>query len=360
MVICFLPYSIYEDMKMLFITQVWDENDSVLGFVPSWAAALAAISDKLSVVALRVSWRQRFPSIPVYSLGKEHGASRMREIIFFFTLVFRLRREYDTVFVHMNPEYIILAGWWWLLSEKRIVLWYAHGSVTWKLYLAAPFCHRILTSTPEGCRISSSKIRVVGQAIDTDLFQSISNQKTELLRLVVVGRISPSKGQQVAIETLEKLRADGIDIYLDIIGAPIYESDRQYQKECEQYISDHKLSAYVNFMGPRDRTELAKILPSMTLCLNMSTTGSLDKAGLEAMAAGVPVITGNEAFRSSLEPYTSLFFISTGKSDDIIKAVLKYLALSAIERERVRVNLRENVITRHSIATFAERVIDAL
>lgn len=63
----------------------------------------------------------------------------------FRALIKNYVREYDEVFVHMNPEYIVLGGLFWRMHGKRIVLWYVHKSVTMWLRLAEILCNRIGT-----------------------------------------------------------------------------------------------------------------------------------------------------------------------------------------------------------------------
>lgn len=346
-------------MKLLFITQVWDEGDSVLGFVPSWVTALRSHCEAVSVICLKKGGGTS--SFPVYSLGKERGVSRLEKIYRFFSLAVRLRRDYDTVFVHMNPEYIVLAGLLWRLSGKRIVLWYAHGTVTWKLRFASIFTHRILSSTPEGCRIRSSKLRIVGQAIDTELFRPLEGEETtSAFSLVVVGRISASKGQLLALEALAILREEGIPASLTIIGEPVYQNDREYLIECEKFVRERCLESFVSFLGPKKRTELALLIPSMTLCINMSTTGSLDKAGLEALSAGVPVVTANNAFRSVIGQRTPELMLDSQTLQNLVRAMRWYSSLSKKQRDDLRNILRREVVEHHSIATFADRIFATL
>ena len=74
-------------------------------------------------------------NVSVYSLGKEGGVSRIAYVLNFYRYIWKLRNDYDAVFVHMNQEYVLL-GWkfWWLLG-KRVVLWRNHkkGSVFTRL-----------------------------------------------------------------------------------------------------------------------------------------------------------------------------------------------------------------------------------
>ena len=348
-------------MKLLFITQKWDEHDSVLGFVPSWVLALGSRAQQVTVICLEQGSSTIPHTTTVFSLGKEHGATRMQRIWRFYTLVWKLRRSYDTVFVYMNPEYIVLAGFLWRFFGKRVVLWYAHGTVTWKLRIGAFFAHRILTSTPEGCRINSRKLRIVGQAIDTELFNPArAGRDSHEIRLVVVGRISPSKGQLLAIKAFTRLREEGMSATLTLIGAPVYESDRRYQQLCKQYVHEHDLFSHVIFAGAQERRQLAELLSAMTLCINMSTTGSLDKAGLEAIAAGVPLITGNEAFRSIVADTTPELMVEKTSTEDLVRAICWYVTRTEEEKGRIARTLREKVVRKHSVSTFAERVMNAL
>lgn len=345
-------------MKPLFITQVWDEGDSILGFVPSWVKALSSQCESASVICMKQGASSNL--FPVYSLGKERGASRLQKIYTFFLLIFRLRHEYDTVFVHMNPEYIVLAGWWWKLMGKRIILWYAHGTITWKLRLAALFTDCILTSTPEGCRLNSSKLRIVGQAIDTELFHPLDTVESSVVSLVVVGRVSASKGQLLALQALAQLYKEGISITLTCIGEPVYPQDYEYLAECKKFTREQKLESIVSFLGPKTRTELAAILPTMTLCINMSTTGSLDKAGLEALSVGVPVITANEAFRSVIGELSPELMLNHQASEELVRALRWYLALPTTQRQELRDTLRYEVVQHHSLHTFADRIFATL
>lgn len=342
-------------MKILFITQVWDENDSILGFVPSWVDAFRPVSTELSVIALRVSSHKHLEGVPVYSLGKEEGKGRLTKILRLYQLVWSLRKSYDIVFVHMNPEYVVLAGLLWRLMGKKVVLWYAHGSVPFTLRVAEVFAYRILTSTPEGCRLESSKIRVVGQAIDTELFSPVP-QIPSTSKLIVVGRIAEAKGQALAVRSLALIHKEYPDATLEIIGAPVYNTDRVYESSVRALTRELGIESFVQWRGPLTRGELAQELPKASLCINMSANGSLDKAGLEALSAGVPVVTANPAFRSVLTGNTLFLFLSSQESEEVVHALRSYFALSVTDREKIRAELRARVVAEHSITTFAERV----
>ena len=96
-------------------------------------------------------------NVNIHSLGKEKGASRFFKFIKFYWLIFKLRKNYDAVFVHMNPEYVVLGGWLWKIWKKPVYLWYVHKSVTWKLKVANYFVKKIFTANDASCRLSNRK-----------------------------------------------------------------------------------------------------------------------------------------------------------------------------------------------------------
>ena len=66
-------------MKLLILTQKVDANDDVLGFFVRWMDEFKKKVDKLSVICLEKGNGEN-ENIPVYSLGKEKGASRVKYI----------------------------------------------------------------------------------------------------------------------------------------------------------------------------------------------------------------------------------------------------------------------------------------
>src|SRR5205823_2881232 len=83
-----------------------------------------------------------------HSLGKEEKQSRVEYLGRFLKYVLKLHDEYKTVFVHMNEEYVLIAGWWWKLSGKRVYLWRNHAKGSWKTRLAVFFSTKVFYTSP--------------------------------------------------------------------------------------------------------------------------------------------------------------------------------------------------------------------
>ena len=126
-------------MKLLITTQAVDLDDPVLGFFHRWLVEFSKHCESIHVICLKEGRHELPANVFVHSLGKESGASRLRYVARFYRYIWKYKNEYDTVFVHMNPEYIVLGGLLWRIGGKRIGLWYVHKSVSVRLRIAAVF-----------------------------------------------------------------------------------------------------------------------------------------------------------------------------------------------------------------------------
>src|SRR3989344_4493728 len=120
-------------MRLLVITQKVDRNDPVLGFFHRWIEEFSKHCEKVHVICLKEGVNDLPENVAVHSLGKEEGKSRITYLWRFYYYVLKYRSQHDAVFVHMNPEYVLLGSLFWKIVGKRIVLWYMHKSVTMML-----------------------------------------------------------------------------------------------------------------------------------------------------------------------------------------------------------------------------------
>ena len=99
------------------------------------------------------------------------------------------------------------------------------------------------------------------------------------------------------VKLFAEVRKEIPNVRLYIVGAPVREADRAYEQALHQYVTENALTNAVTFMGAVPNKDLPAIYQKARVCVNLSTTGSLDKTVLEAMACNVPVVTTNEAFQ---------------------------------------------------------------
>ncbi|MDD5589707.1 MAG: glycosyltransferase [Candidatus Portnoybacteria bacterium] len=340
-------------MKILVVTQKVDMEDDNLGFFHAWLLEFAEKFEKIIVICLEKGRHELPDNVEVFSLGKETASGKRTKYIFkFFRHIWRKKGDYDAVFVHMNPEYIVLAGWLWKLWGKKISLWYTHKKVTWKLRLAEKFADFVFTASPESCRISSSKIMVTGHGIDTEKFKPGLEKKDGKLKILTVGRISPSKGLDTLIEAASVLR-DKEDNNFEILiaGAPILKSDHGYLDNLREKITKLGLKESVKFVGPIPFSKIDDFYLAGDVFVNLSATGSIDKTVLEAMACGLPVLTSNEAFVNILE---SKYRFAQGDYKELVE---KVIALKDVEAD---ISLREFVVKNHNLRNLIEKIASVL
>ncbi len=131
---------------------------------------------------------------------------------------------------------------------------------------------------------------VVPQGIDPLLFSARRFHPIgSSPRLLFVGRLHPSKGPDVAIETVAALARRGVHATLDLVGAP---ADEAYGVELRALACRLGVEDRVDFRGFCARTALPSILRKGDALL---FTSRLEHEGqgltyLEAMACGLPVL----------------------------------------------------------------------
>jgi len=270
--------------KLLIVTQVVDADDPVLGFFVRWIEEFAKHCEKVTVICLKEGIYKLPENVCVHSLGKERGRSgRLTYAMRFLQLVWKLRNDYDTVFVHMNPEYVVIAGWLWRILGKYTMLWYTHKSVNIQLRIATVFASVVATASAESFRIKTTKLRVVGHGIDTDFF----SPDPSAFRgdwILSVGRLMPSKRHDLAIEEAKR---EGRE--LRIAG----EGPERYTLE----VVANDLHASVRFLGGLTQLQLRNEYRTAAYLIHTSETGSLDKVVLEALACGLQIKTKDPALK---------------------------------------------------------------
>lgn len=275
-------------MKLLIITQVMDKEHPILGFFHRWVEEFAAHCEHVHVICLEKGEFALPSNVTVHSLGKEEGVSRLKYLWRFYKIIWKLRHEYDSVFVHMNQIYVLLGAPLWRILGKRIRLWYMHGSTPISLKFAEIFADKIYTGSPESFRLKSRKVIVTGHGIDTQRFAPQDQPKA--MDIITVGRITESKNLLTLIDTLSALR-QSYPATLTIVGVAVTETERHYEVALKKKVVDLNLYSAVLFKGKVAQADLPTALNQAKVFVTTAQNGSLDKAVLEAMACGLPVVS---------------------------------------------------------------------
>lgn len=346
--------------NILIITQKIDKNDSYFGFFHDWITEFSKNCNKVTIISLE-TYNYLFPTnVSVYSLGKENHKSKINYLKNLYKYIFEFRNDYDVVFCHMSPLYVISGYPLWKILNKRIVLWYVHRSVDLKLKIANVLVDKVLTATKESYRLNSDKIHYLGQAINIEHFSNkIGERKPDgFFNIITVGRITPIKRLHILVEAISILDKQNIPIRLFIAGAPTVETDIDYESSLQKKIKELNLDEKIIFLGPVPYIDIPKHYWNSDICVNLAPTGGLDKTGLEAMMAGIPLITSNKAFEGHFGQFSKELIVNDNDPEDTAYKIFNLY--NSKKYTFIGFTLRKEVIKRSNLENLIQNIVKEL
>jgi len=341
-------------MKLLVVTQKIDRKDDNVGFFHRWVEEFARSADYVTVIANSVGEFSFPANVSVHSLGKESGARRISRWWKFIVLFSREYARADAVFFHMIPEFVVAASPFLVSLRRPSALWYVHKSVTPMLKLAERLVDHVVTASELSFRLPSKKVVYTGHAIDTEFFRPRGpSRHGSGINLLTVGRISPVKDIETILGACVILKDTwNVPWSFAIVGGPVAPRDIRYKDSLAAFVRSRGLERFVHFAGPVPYVDTPDVYGEHDIFLSMSTTGSIDKAVLEAMASGLTVITANEAFRDVLP---GKYFLEMRSSEALAERI-KSLA----NENRPNIPLRTIVEEHHSVQKTIREIIRLL
>lgn len=279
-------------MTLLFITHRINEEDDDLAFTIQWIEMLRRFGTR--VVVICVEKKIFHNQFPVFCLGGSKGFRKILSTLKFLMLIFSLK--YDRVFMHMNPRWIVLGGWYWWLRRIPVYLWYTHYAMHFYLWLSEKIVKRIFVATRQSIPMyeGNPKKVVTGHGVDTDFWFDYDSRiaRYDKKHLLSVSRLSGSKRIDIVIRALTYLPKD---YTLTIYGRPLDSDDREYLSKLKKLVESHSLQSLVYFRGSVSMYKLREIYPRYSVIINMAPE-TIDKTVVEAMSCGVlPVTTKRNA-----------------------------------------------------------------
>ncbi|MSR87872.1 MAG: hypothetical protein EXS69_01755 [Candidatus Zambryskibacteria bacterium] len=273
-------------MKLLIVTQKVDKNDPILGFFHRWLEEFAKNFERVTVICLQKG-EYNLPGIKVLSLGKEQSGqhrmlAKVKYILRFYQYIWSERDNYDAVFVHMNQEYVLLAGDIWRLMGKKIYLWRNHAKGNFLTRLAVWLSHKVFYTSPSSYTAQFQKSVQMPVGIDIEFFKSDSSVTREPNSVLFLGRISPVKKVLEFIEWVKNKN------YKATIAGPILEEDREYGEKVLR-----TLAPEVKYVGPVNQEEARRLYQTHEIYANFTPKGSYDKTIFEAVACGAKLEVRN-------------------------------------------------------------------
>jgi glycosyltransferase involved in cell wall biosynthesis len=286
-------------MRLLVVTQAVDRHNPVLGFFHRWLIEFSKEWDSIHVICLYEGEHNLPDNVSVHSLGKEQRKKKewriKKRVLYatrFVSLAWKYRNDYDAVFVHMNAEYVVLAGCLWRILGKNIGLWYNHTAGSLWLRFAAPLTHTLFHTSPYAYPARYPHAKKMPAGIDTELFTPKRVKKIPD-SMYFQGRICFAKNVHVLIGVFSELLKEGKMKRLTLVGP----EDASYTAPFRQRYHGLIRDGTIVFIGPVQNEKTPTLFSSHTVSVNLTAKGNYDKSVLESLACGTPVITTSEAFR---------------------------------------------------------------
>ena len=348
-------------LRLLMITQELAVDSSNMGVAHLWARELAPLVGRLHVIAATTGEVALPDNVTVHRLGKESGRGRAAR---WSTLLGRCHeliggREVDGVLAHMVPAYALAASPWCLPRRIPLVLWYTSHGATGALRAAARLANAVVTASPESVPLEAGRAFVVGHGIDVQRLTAASPQSGthELPVMGVAGRITPFKGLLTVIDAVGLLRDSGSPVVLHVAGVPFYPSDHAHLAHVHHRVRELNLTESVRFLGALPSSEMPDFYAGLDAFVAWRDLPSLDKTGLEALAAGTLLVSNNSAYRESLGQLANDFVVESSP-EALANGLQRALALHPSLRSAAIKQLQASVTERHSADGLAARLVE--
>jgi glycosyltransferase involved in cell wall biosynthesis len=349
-------------VKLVFITQELDPGHPVLAQTVDLVRALSSRVDELAVLARDVQWEDIPTNVSVRTF--EATGKIRRGLAFERSLAEALPRA-DAVFVHMVPEFAVLAAPLARVRGVPMLFWYTHWHVSRQLRVAARLANVVLSVDTSSFPIATRKARGIGHAIDVDRFAAAPPAEHEgPLRLLALGRTARWKGLATLLDAVSLARAQGADVRLEIRGPSLTDDERVHRRELEQRIaSNPMLRSHVDLLAPVARDDVPALLAGSDLVVspNEPRSGStLDKAVFEAGACARPVLSTNESFASLLRGLPLPLLAPPRDPAALAAAIVTVAKAGPAVRAEAGAQLRERVVADHSLDHWADAVLQVV
>jgi glycosyltransferase involved in cell wall biosynthesis len=344
-------------MRAVFICQSVDRDDPIQGGTIQWIEALArnpAVTH-VRVLALRTGTYESAAEVEVTPFGR---TTKLRTLVaFYWATLSALRARPHFFLIYQGGPYPLLLLPFKLILRIPIVQWKAHRLISRAMRFYARWCDDlILTSSPAGFPMDSRKVRVVGQGINTQLFEP--RVRSRLGDLVATCRLTPIKHIGEMIEAVAHAnKVYGTHYRLDVYGPALSSRDRSYARHLEELIDGIGARQWINIKGPVSQDKVPEVLSGYRAYLNYCG-GAINRSVVEAMACELPVISTNDAVAELIPAELHSALIVSREDKEEQAAVLhELLEKPSREIDELGRRMRTIVVSEHGIDGLIERIL---
>ena len=340
-------------MRLVLFNFESNKSSQVLAFALNWINEISKNVDKLYVVSLRCGEYAVNCNVEVHCINQENK-TRLKTVLSIWKLLKNLHlkdNNIDGYFIHMAHYFVPIVYPFALLNKQQIVMWKTHTSKSFLVRVSTLLSNTIFSASPSSFPINTPKLISIGHGIDaTNHFTFKRNCRGRLKNIVTVGRISRVKNTHLIVKSFLYLKRK--DLFLYIVGDVLVESDNDYLVSIRSNIPK-EFEQNIIFVGKVKFEKMPQLYRDMDLAVNLGD-GGLDKAILEPMAMGIPVITSNESAKELFKCLQNNGVYLLDHKNDLTDR------LNEVVRNNInfsRIELREEIIKNHSLNKLAKRIV---
>lgn len=349
------------DIRLLVCAQSADQSDPTLGFFHAWVDELARRTKHVSLAYLQGKAAGLPDNVRAFSLGKDtlRGPrfwKRARYTVRFWWYAWRERHEYDTVFVYINTEYMILGGLLWRMLGKKVAIISNKKEAHWKMAFAARFADVIFYTDDHAMAARLPRSQQIAAGIETGPYTMVP-RTAEHGSLLFAGRIAREKHLDTIIEGVARAAQHSHGLHFDIYGAPVIADDRAFDQELRAAHKPLLEKGTVAFRGSVPHAQTPQMYASHDIFVHGGSVTGFNKALFEAMAAGCIVVTSDPNMRRVVR---ADLFVDQVTPEAYARAIAAALKLSPQERARESAALRAYVEREHALSVIIPGMFEAI
>lgn len=180
-------------------------------------------------------------------------------------------------------------------------------------------------------------------------------ERAEAGRLALVGRLSPRKGIDVALEAVARLRADGRGVVLDVCGSA-FAGYEWYEAQLRERAAAPDLAGGIRFLGYVDPS--SSVVARASAVLVPSRLEPFGNVAVEAQLAGRPVIASAvQGLREIVTDGRTGLLVPPDDPVALADAIARVLDDPALGR-RLAVLARSEALDRFAPARYRDRIAE--
>ncbi len=177
-------------------------------------------------------------------------------------------------------------------------------------------------------------VRLNGAGVDLEHFTYLSYPKEETVHFLFIGRVMREKGVDELFAAMQKLRADGENCVLDMLGS--------FEENYSQKIGQYQAEGWLNYYG--QQKDVRPFIEKAHCFVLPSWHEGMANTNLECAASGRPVITSNiPGCKEAVIDGVSGFLCESKNTACLYEVMKRFTALSAEERSRMGISGREHM-----------------